>query len=472
MVRYELLDDTIAAISSPPGRSRRGIVRVSGPNAFAVAAHAFAADDDRPIGDRTNGACVSGAIRFVDLDGEAPGMAVVFQAPRTYTGQDLVELHLTGAPPMLAMLLEAVLGFGARHAGPGEFTARAYLNGRLDLTEAEAVATLVQARSDAELRAADRMLHGTLSTEAADIRERVADLLALVEAEIDFAEEPIDFISPTELRRRAAEVVLDIRSLLDNAARTERLDELPKILLVGAANAGKSTLLNRLTGVPRAICSPWPGTTRDLLAAPLLLDGHEAVLIDSAGLLDADEPIDRAAVQSTLAAIGRVDVVCQVIDSSCTRSVTAPAFGGGRSMAWVTVLNKIDMGLASPMPTAASPGLASVVPRGPVCRVSALTGEGCEEFRRVLGGLIHGEPAPEVEGALPLTARQRQSLAATAEGLERVVAISAEPANVADVAELAAFELREAVSEIGRIAGDVTTEDLLSRVFGRFCIGK
>lgn len=466
MIRYELLDDTIAAISSPPGRSRRGIVRVSGPRAFAVAEHLFRAGDGDPLAARCGGTCVNGSVRLTELGAEAPAMALVFTAPHTYTGQDLVELHVAGSPPLLTMLLEALLAHGARSAHPGEFTARAYLNGRLDLTEAEAVATLIQARSDAELRAAERMLHGRLSTATRDLRERLADLLALVEAEIDFTEEPIDFISPPELQARVAEITAEIRSLLDHALSTERLEELPRILLVGAVNAGKSTLLNRLTGVPRAICSPLPGTTRDLLSAPMTLDGHEVLLIDSAGLFDAADPVDRAAVESTLAQIGRVDVVCHVIDASApavgSEEIPRPLRDAG---ARVIVLNKIDRPAARAVD-------AGHVPSERVCRVSALTGDGCQELLRTLSDMVHGHDATDVATSLPLTARQRQSLVASAECLDRAGGICAGLDAVADAAELVAFELREAVAEIGRVAGEVTTEDLLGRVFGRFCIGK
>lgn len=464
MSRYELLDDTIAAISSPPGRARRGVVRVSGPAAIRVVATVFSATDGGPLTGRRGGDAVSGRVQLTEIDAAAPAMALVFLAPRTYTGQDLVELHVAGSPPLLAMLLEALLAGGARHAGPGEFTARAYLNGRLDLTEAEAVNTLIQARSDAELHAAERMMHGQLTATAAALRERLADLLALVEAEIDFAEEPIDFISPAELSRRLAEIADDIRSLLRDAVRAERLDELPRVLLVGAVNAGKSTLLNRLTGVPRAICSPWPGTTRDLLSAPMMLDGHEVVLIDSAGLFDASDPVDRAAVRATLAAIGRVDVVCHVIDASAPPGADSLPVDVDPAIPRLAVLNKIDLLVSGNAPATAQ------FPRA--CRVSALTGEGCDALLDALAGIIGADGSAESGDGLSLTARQRHSLTATAACVSRAERRCDGLDAVADAAELVAFELREAADEIGRIAGEFTTEDLLGRVFSRFCIGK
>lgn len=471
VIEYQLTEDTIAAISSPPGRGLRGIVRLSGPQALRIADDVFRARDARPLRGRTGSSCVAGSVVLAEGLPGAPAAAMLFVGPRSYTRQDLVELHTVGSPPVLAMLLERVLSLGARPAGPGEFTARAFLNGAMDLSEAEGVASLIRARGDAAARAAERLMHGQLSRKSAELRERLADLLALVEAEIDFAEEPIDFISPQSLRERVGEIRTEIAGLLTDSLTTERLEELPQIMLVGPTNAGKSTLLNRLTGVPRAICSHLPGTTRDLLSAPMRLGGAEVLLIDSAGLFESDDPVDRLAAAATLRGLGQVDLICYVVDGAESEAALsqAPPDSPARR-ASLAVLNKID--LLSPDTVQRRRAELAAAHAGAVVAVSALTGEGCDALVDAMSSLVHGTEAPEREGSLPLTARQRQCLQSTADCLERAEKLAGEVDAVTDAAELVAFELREAADQIGRIAGAVTTEELLGRVFSQFCIGK
>lgn len=277
-------DDTIVAISSPPGAGVRGIVRLSGPNAVAIGDDLFEAEMDGGIRLReaSGNRHVSGSIRIGPH--RLPAAVYLFLSPRSYTRQDIVEFHLLGAPAVLGWLLEECLRRGARRAEPGEFTARAFLSGALDFSQVHGVAGTIAARSDLQLQAAQRLLHGALGQAASAAREELADLLSLVEGALDFADEPVAFITAAELKRRLA-VVRDALAATSAAGlRSERWGQLPQVVLAGPPNVGKSSLLNRLTGLDRAICAPLAGTTRDVLSAPLRIGASECLLIDMAGL--------------------------------------------------------------------------------------------------------------------------------------------------------------------------------------------
>ncbi|UCD28726.1 MAG: 50S ribosome-binding GTPase, partial [Planctomycetota bacterium] len=280
---FNQLQDTIVAISSPAGTSLRGIIRLSGPEAFPLASNVFTGNDGKSLTNIPGHKRIVGRIK-IDTHSSVPAEAYTFRAPASYTKQDIVELHTIGSPPLLAMLLEQLTAQGARHAEPGEFTARAYFSGAMDLTRVEGVAAIINARNDSQLRASQALLHGKLSKRSTELRDRLADLLALIEAQIDFAEEPIEFVSRNEIINTLDQVTDDIKTLLQNAPSTERLDILPQIMLTGKPNAGKSTLFNQLTGLDRTIQSATAGTTRDVISAPLTVPGGEAMLLESAGL--------------------------------------------------------------------------------------------------------------------------------------------------------------------------------------------
>ena len=312
---FDILDDTIAAVSSPLGQAPRGIVRVSGPDAIAIAAALFIDDDPTPLPRRQGWRRFHGEVR-IEGDASVPAELYLFRAPRSYTRQDLVELHTIGAPPVLAMLLERLLERGARAAEPGEFTARAFLSGAMDIDEAESVAALIRARSDAQLRGARRLRERAPARQAQSWMQRLADLVALVEADIDFAEEPIEFIAPDELGARLATLRAELDALIRGADGTERFDVLPTVLLIGPANAGKSSLMNVLSGTDRAICSAVEGTTRDILTAPASLPGMDCLLLDGAGLTRTDDELIQLAQSVARETASRVELLCLVIDLS------------------------------------------------------------------------------------------------------------------------------------------------------------
>ncbi|MCH7814831.1 MAG: 50S ribosome-binding GTPase, partial [Planctomycetes bacterium] len=458
------------AVASPPGWAARGIVRLSGPEALATADAVFVSDDGQSLPDCRGFTRLFGRVRL-DRDRTFPAECYVFRAPHSYTRQDGVELHVPGSPPLLAMLTEALVTGGARLAQPGEFTARAFLAGALDLTRVEAVAALIRARSDGELRAARGMMRGYLTDSIRTATDALADLTARVEADIDFAEEPINFIAPAELTERLGELVRDLTALIDRADSTERLAVLPSILLFGAPNVGKSSLMNALSGMDRAICSAVAGTTRDVLSAPLALGRAEALLWDAAGhQADTDELADRTR-QATQAAAQEADLICLVVDLTehPTEAEWAPLRAIGRT-AGVVAANKSD--LLDEAVIAERVAALEAADLGAVCPVSAATGAGLDALRQAFAARLFDDPSSSEDRSVALTARQHEHLEAARSALERAAGLASEMIETIDSADLIALELREALAALGAVTGEVTTDDLLGRVFASFCIGK
>ena len=470
---FNVLDDTIAAISSTIGHSPRGILRLCGPQAVPIADRLFAPDEPPALSARPGHACFLGRLRLSPPEPtpSLPAEAYLFRAPRSYTQQDVVELHTLGSPPVLSMTLQYCFASGARLAEPGEFTARAFFSGQLDLSEVEGVGALIHAESDAQLRAGERLLHGALSRQATALQDRLSDALALVEADIDFAEEPIDFIRPDELRRRLQSIADDLCTLLTSSLSAERIETLPRVMLLGPPNVGKSSLLNRLSGLDRAICSALPGTTRDVLSAPLEMPHGEAILVDAAGLGRTETYIDRLADAAVHDAVRQADVLLFVVDLS--RQPMRPCFEllddvPDRPM--IVLANKTDL-----IPPAELPDRLHAIDlprRAPVLAVSALTGSGCAKLVAEIERALHAEPTRPGADLIALNSRHRHALTDAADAIDRAVALAAGLSETLDAAELIAIELRQASDDLGHIAGQVMTDDLLGRIFEGFCIGK
>jgi tRNA modification GTPase len=369
------------------------------------------------------------------------------------------------------MLLDRLVQLGARHAQAGEFTARALMAGAMDLTQVEAVAGAIHARSDAQLRAARRMASGQLADRIEAATERLGELVALVEADIDFAEEPIDFITPAQLGESLSTLRDELAELARDATSSERIDVLPQILLIGRSNAGKSTLMNRLSGMDRAICSPVAGTTRDLLSAPIRLGRGEAVLLDAAGVDPNMEDLMADAGATTSQTAGHVDLLCVVVDLSREPDDSVLEFGNGSpKVPYVVVGNKIDLLDAETIGRRRA--WLEKISRGPVCLTSATCGDGLDQCRQLLADAL-ALPDTLVGGdVLVVTVRQREALETSLERIECCISEASEIGETIDRAEIFAFELREALEALGSVVGSVTTEDLLSRVFASFCIGK
>lgn len=460
-------DDTIVAVSSPRGAAVRGIVRLGGDDALRIADEVFAAKDARRLADASDTAYVEGALSLAG--GRIPAAAYVFIAPKSYSREHIVELHTLGSPGLVAMVVEACLNRGARAAEQGEFTARAFLAGAFDLSQVHGIAGMIAARSDDQLRAAERLLHGALAREAHAAREELADLLSLVEGAMDFADEPIEFITPDDLRRRLQ--VVRERLLATRAAgmRAERWGQLPQVVLTGEPNVGKSSLLNRLSGIDRAICAPIAGTTRDVLSAPLVIDGFECLLIDVAGWRPDAVGLEEQAQAGAVTAVESADMILRVVDATDW----AGEFGDERiesedaDRPVVTVVNKADLldesDLAKLGPAAAGRG---------ACVVSAIDGTGCDDLKNRIKTHLAGRPVDVHDASIALMAEHRAALERAVDAIERALALAEAQADSLGDADLVAAELRLSAEALSTLVGTDDVEDLLGRIFARFCVGK
>lgn len=438
--------DTIVAVSSAPPPARRVVLRISGPDALAAARNLSAVPHLRGVTD------VSLRIRGSSGGGvSVPAVVSVFRGPSSYTGEDVVEIGVPGSPWVVQALMASLLAVpGVRQAEPGEFTARAFLAGKLDLTAAEGVAAAIAAADQRQLDAARQLRSGQLVREITPLTDRLAELLALVEAGIDFSDEDVRFITPSDLATSLDEFIDRLASLLTRGRQFGVLTATPRIVLTGPPNAGKSTLLNRLTGQTRAVTSPVAGTTRDVLEARLKLPRGEALLTDTAGLAEAPptDDIESQMVAAARSAVAAADLVVRVIPLTHGH----PSAHLGREPD-LLVHTMADLAPATP-PT---PG--SVV-------VSAHTGQGIPDLTKRLDELCFGRPGGD---GLALTTRH---IAHLRDALDTLTTVRASLAAAADVDELTAASLREALTSLGHISGAVSPDDVLGKVFATFCIGK
>ena len=442
--------DTIAAVATPHGAGGVGVIRVSGELSLAIAQWLLRRDPEP----RHAYYCA-----FADAAG-APidrGLLLYFKAPHSYTGEDVLELHTHGSPVVLRLLLARLVELGARHARPGEFSERAFLNGKLDLAQAEAVADLIASGSESAARAALRSLDGEFSRRVRALADAVVRLRVWIEAAIDFPEEEIDFLSAPELRADLSTVRTDLAALLEGAHRGVRLAEGLHVVIVGAPNVGKSSLMNALAASERAIVTELPGTTRDLLRETIDLDGVTLTLIDTAGLRDSADPVEREGIRRARAELARADVALLVCDDGEAPADPGLLAGAPSSATHLVVHNKIDRAQQPPRRER----------RGDVVHLwlSARTGAGVEllhsELRRLAG-------ADAGEGTCTARARHVAALERA-----RTHLAAAESALVErNAGELAAEELREVQHALGEITGEFSSEDLLGAIFGSFCIGK
>ena len=469
-------DDTIVAISSAPGCGARGIVRLSGPAAHALADQIFIRDDKKHLTEAVGHERLLGRVR-IDERATIPAEAYSFRAPASYTRQDIVEIHTIGSPAVLAMVLEALTSRGARTAGPGEFTARAFFSGAMDLTRVEGVAAMINARNDSQLRASEALLHGKLSRQSSAFRNRLADLLALIEADIDFAEEPIEFVTLPVILETLDDVIASLNRLIADAPSTERLEILPQVLLTGRPNSGKSTLFNSLTGMDRAIRSATAGTTRDIIPGPLRVQNGEVLLLDSAGVTPgheriANEPLpepDQIAQRIALRQLASAELIIVVADIQ--KSFEQPHKHLTDALANKPVLiaaNKTDT--ISEM--AITKWMTELDARYTAIPISAKTGEGIEQLKNAIGKAIFDAPASDEMPTLALSNRQRAALNEALASLKQARNWCEHTDYNQSHTELLALHLREAINAFSLLEGRVTTDDLLDRIFSRFCIGK
>jgi tRNA modification GTPase len=469
--------DTIAAVATPPGPSQRGIVRLSGPDAWRIAEAGFepeeagSASSGAPRAFRPARAEVRfGSLRLEGLRPPLPARIALWPAPRTYTGQPIAEIHIVGSIPLLNLLLANCLARGARHAEPGEFTLRAFLSGRLDLTRAEAVLGVIEARNPAQLEAALRQLAGGLSGPIRALRDRLLDVVAHLEANLDFAEEPdVDLLGRTALADELEGAATTLETLARRLTARDRPGGAPKVVLVGPPNAGKSRLFNALIGGERALVSSVAGTTRDYLAAFCDCDGLVVELVDTAGLDEARSDIERQAQAFRAEQAEQADLrlECRPADTLliprdpnlqvCPAGNEADASVAGE-LDRLIIWTKCD--LRNPVIRPDEQGSDAVV-------TSAATGDGLERLRLEIARVLRRQDA---EGELPATTgvRCRDSLVGAGRSLR--AASCAVARGHGD--ELVAIDLRQAIDELGKVVGEVVADDILDRIFRRFCIGK
>ncbi|HPW18476.1 MAG TPA: tRNA uridine-5-carboxymethylaminomethyl(34) synthesis GTPase MnmE [Candidatus Aminicenantes bacterium] len=456
-----MLEDTIIARATPPGIGGLGVVRISGRRALAVAEKIFEA------GRKTRGGFpvrrpVFGTVR----DPERPSaldeaFLTYFKAPRSYTREDVVEISAHGSPAVLEAIVRLGVEAGARPAGPGEFTLRAFLNGRLDIIQAEAVNDLVRSVSLGQARVSSRQLGGSLSRRVARLRGRLVSLLSGIEAGLEFPDEGLR-TGPAAAIKALASLIPEVERLVASYERGQAIGEGVTLALVGRANVGKSTLFNALLGDERAIVTPYPGTTRDFLRETVVIGEAVFHLVDMAGLGRPSHPVEKRGVALGRRIAREADGLVVVLDASKAWSAEdgrlLRGFAGKKA---VVVLNKSDLprGLDERR-VRASAGSS------PVLEVSALKGRNIDPLRQALRTRFAPDAGQDEE--VVLHARQRDRLQGTLEALKKAEALLAGRGPE----ELAAEELREAVRLVGELAGEVRTEEVLGEVFGRFCVGK
>jgi tRNA modification GTPase len=475
--------DTIAAIASPPGPALRGIVRLSGPNAVAVVLGRFSPDDGRPWSGRPEHR--SGRLSVSLLDRAIPARLIVWPGTSSYTGGPCAEVHTTGSPPVIRAVLSEMIARGARLAEPGEFTLRAFLAGKIDLTRAEAVLGVIEAQDATQLSAALAQLAGGIAQPIEALRDRLLDLLAHIEANLDFADEPdVDPLGRSQLAEELAEASEGLRRLASRLDSRERGDARPRVLLYGPPNAGKSRLFNALVG-GKALVSPEPGTTRDTLSAPCDCDGLEVELIDSAGVESPRSDIEVGAKLARDRELASADlvVVCRAMDGD----VTAGASTNGRQIDIVTkcdlaegvrdaILSWVPLVVPDQCPTITPnalvaydhwhPGDLHASYRQDAICTSAANGEGLDTLRSAIAARLRAVPSAE---SVPGTSeRCRESLLRAGESLQSAAATL----TLGGGDELVAIDLRQALDDLGRVVGTVVADDVLDRIFRKFCIGK
>jgi tRNA modification GTPase len=455
--------DTIAAIATPPGAGGIGIVRISGPLARVIAGRVFvpSAATDRGWDSHR---LYHGTVR--DAAGEPldTALAVVMRGPRSYTGEDVLELHCHGSPVALRRVLHAVLSCGARAAEPGEFTRRAFLNGRLDLTQAEAVIELIRSRSAAGAALASTQLLGSLSDEFTNIRTDLIDVRARLEVQIDFSEEEVA-VDPGALAGDIERALLRCERLLASYRRGRLVRDGLRVAIAGKPNVGKSSLLNALLGEERAIVTDVPGTTRDVVEEAADFDGIPVVLSDTAGVREATDAVEAIGVDRARAAIAGADVVIAVFDGSCQLDVAdaavIQAVRGGRT---IVAINKADLAFAYE-----EGELVSRFPSAPrAVRISALTGAGLDGLRAAVVGSVADEGDGFGGGPTVTLVRHRDGLEKAAKSLR--LALAGVRQGVSP--DLIAVDVQDAADHLASITGALTSEDVLDRIFSEFCIGK
>lgn len=452
-------DDTIVAISTPIGKSGIGIIRLSGKSAIAIADKIFISSKKKALKQSISHKLHYGWIQDID-----EVLLSVMRAPRTYTKEDIVEINCHSGIVILKKILDLVLKCGARLAEPGEFTKRAYLNGRIDLAQAEAVLDMINSKTDKALEVALGQLQGRLSRKVKALRRKILDVLTQLELSIDFSDQDVEQIAQGKLLTRIEDVSCDLRQLIDSADRGAILRQGTTCVISGKPNVGKSSLLNALLKQDRAIVTAFAGTTRDLVEETKDLCGIPLRLIDTAGISRPENLAEKEAIRRSHKATRKAGLVLFVLDGSS--DVSSKDIAIARSLLRrpvIIVINKHDLPEKINLNR-----VKKLLPGKKHVFISALRNQGLEELEKEIGDFIW-EGKSSSDGELLITnLRHKQALYQAHQALKRAVKVS----KASHGAEIIALEVQEAQESLGEIIGKISSEDVLNRIFSEFCIGK
>lgn len=442
-------NETVAAIATPPGEGGVAIIRISGDGALATAKKVFSRD---PASFKSHTAYHG---HIVDEKGDKvdEALLMLMKGRKSYTGEDTVEIFCHGGSLVSKKVLETVLKTGVRQAYPGEFTFKAFINGKLDLSQAEAVQALIHAKNEKMLESAGRQLEGRLSLKILETQKRLNHIAAILEAWVDFPDEGLEFAPMEEVLRDLRQEKEALEKLLNTYHDGKIVSEGLKVALIGSPNVGKSSLMNALLERERAIVSDIAGTTRDVLEDHLKLNGLNIVLSDTAGIRETIETIEKEGIRRSEKALDEADLVLLVIDSVNPDLSLIHKIDGKKS---VVVLNKTDI---APPPSISHP---HVVP------LSALTGDGIDSLKKEIDRVIWANGVPSKEEIVITNMRHKEALSESVEAINRVI----DGLNSGVSPEFVAFDIRAALTGIGKIVGADITEDVLTSIFNTFCIGK
>jgi tRNA modification GTPase len=454
--------DTIAAISTPPGRGGIGVVRLSGPSSLEIAAAVFSVEGRAPLG-------VPNRARFgrvIDPRTQEPvdeAVLTYFKAPHSYTGEDVAELSCHGSPVVLGRVLELVTSRGARVAEPGEFTFRAFFNKRIDLAQAQAVRDVISAQTEYQARVAARQLEGALSGRLAPLKDALVETIVHMESSVEFVEEDISPETASRLLAKLDRIADALSAVAASFSFGKYVKDGFDLAIVGRPNVGKSSVFNRLVGIDRAIVTPLPGTTRDALYESTCVRGVPVRLIDTAGIRQTSDVVESLGITRSRAAIADADISILVLDVSEPLTdddikLLAEVPEGRR----IIVYNKTDL-LGSLRPEFLEPGAGVEV-----VAISALTGSGFEALTEAIFARLSGAAAAERDDVMVTDARQHAALSLALDRLEEARRLMSE----GELEEIILLKLHGALAALGEVTGETLTDDILSQIFSTFCIGK
>lgn len=456
--------DTIVAISTPPGEGGIGIVRMSGEKSIDIIKEIFVLPSGKEISEIKDRYFYYGKI--VDVAGEPLDevLMVCMRGPRSYTREDIVEIHCHGGMIPIRKILELIISHGARLAEPGEFTKRAFLNGRLDLVQAEAVADLIRAKSDEAARSSLRQMEGSLSRKLKDIRERLLDLIAHIEVTIDYPEEDIDEIIGKEIAGVLDEVLSEMKRLIDSANTGKLIRQGIKTVIVGKPNVGKSSLLNALVRENRAIVTHIPGTTRDIIEEYISIRGIQVNIIDTAGIRETEDVVEKIGVERTKKNIDEADLIIAMFDASVPfEKEDEEILGRIKDKKVLVIVNKTDLPNLLDIEK-----IKSTIPDGDIIETSLIKGEGVEEIENYIYNMVYSGNVTVSDEPMVTNIRHENLLKSSYKHL-----LDAKNALEHGVPlDLISIDIRSSLDDIGVITGEFVTDDIVDRIFSNFCVGK